>query len=298
MGLTVAEGTTSLISKESWTVSADLKESAIAVTKAYGSFGVPKERFTNLKVTLAAQKGKRDLFTKGDIVPGIALEGRQGWAFYSMKLGCGPCRGRFAAVYLSGSVEAANRKIAQREASGIFSLREETGTTGSIGLGAEFAPSICHTLGLQVAPQWSRRIPVAKTTQQVCVTRQVGIDEKGNPVVVSDCTERFVGPLADRRGLAVRMDYRGPRWPNTAKTPADLGATVSILGAVSMAAIDGQRPQYNVALGPGVFAPNSQKLVGALLLELNDVTNTTGQVPHLSDQLSMRAYVGLPWGSK
>lgn len=54
---------------------------------------------------------------------------------------------------------------------------------------------------------------------------------------------------------------------------------------------------YDFAVRPGVFAPNrATGLLGAILFELSDFTNSTGDSPNFGDQFGVRLHLGLPWG--
>src|SRR5262249_7080474 len=221
----------------------------LALVRSYGKFGIPREKFANVKLAVVAQKGKRDLFAKGDVVPGYSVELRTGLVLNVLSDSVQKGTGGFAALYLSVKGEQVRQKFAHATTPGRFQLLDETVSTGSVGLGVELAPSYRHAFGLLLTPQWSSGAPVAKSTQQVCVTRQVGVDGAGNPVVVSDCSDRFVGDRRDTRGLNARLDYIGPRWPSYAANPEDVQLTVSPLAAISLVTQEGDFPRYNVAVG-------------------------------------------------
>jgi hypothetical protein len=296
MGLTAASGTTSLLSSDRWTLSADLMESAISLTAGVGKLSAGSvEWFRAGKLTLAADKGSRDLYVAGDFVPGGTIELRVGRTD-----NFSGSEGGFSALYASASYDVAQWSIAEQGALDTLVLSEKTGSTLALGLGAQFAPT---ERVFQATGVWNHDVPTAARPSQVAVIRQMGVDAEGNAVVVTDLSDRYVGPTADSQGGTFRLDFTGPRWDLTAWEAAPnpletkLPPTVAILAAVSVSALHHELPVYDFAIGPGVFAPNrATGLLGAILFELTDFTNASGENPHLADQLGVRLHLGLPWG--
>jgi len=69
--------------------------------------------------------------------------------------------------------------------------------------------------------------------------------------------------------------------------------TVTLLGALSSDVTDGDRPRYNVAVGPSLHpAWKPLNVVGALLFEMSDVTGSSDW----RERFSVRLYLGLPFG--
>jgi hypothetical protein len=70
--------------------------------------------------------------------------------------------------------------------------------------------------------------------------------------------------------------------------------TFSLIGAVSSDLLKGEPPVYHAALGPALYAPlDPSRIVGALLFELDDLTNVGGL--DWSDRFSVRLYIGVPF---
>ena len=300
MGLTTASGTTSLLSSDRWTLSADLMESSLSLTAGMSKLSKGSvEWFRAGKLTLAADKGSRDLYVAGDLVPGGTIELRVGRTDNFRRSG-----GGFWALYAAASYDVTEWSVAEQGAVDTLLLSEKTGSTLGLGLGTQFAPGERTVLGLQATAQWNREVPLAPRPSQVAVIRQMGFDAAGNAVVVTDLSDRFVGPTTDDRSGNFRLDFTGPRWdlaswevaPNPAETR--LPPTVAIMAAVSATVFEHALPMYDFAIGPGVFAPDrATGLLGAILFELSDFTNSTGESPNFGDQFGVRLHLGLPWGS-
>lgn len=306
MGLTSVSGSTSLLSHDGWTLSADLKDSSIGLTSGMARLGVGSvDDFLTWKIALAAEKGKRSIFAKGAFVPGASAEVRVGRVWNSEGRA-----GGFSALYVSTSFDIAQRQMARATDPGAFKLWEETGSTASVGLGGQFAPVESWVLGLACSASWNHRIPEAKKPEEVQVIRQSGIDAGGHPITIADASERYIGSVSNSRAVGARFDLIGPRW-NMVKVDASKAAgsqdsskgrlrlppTVAVLASASVTLPQDEHGVCSVAIGPGVFAPDrSTGLVGAILFELSDVTNADGNDAHLSDEIGVRVYVGVPWG--
>jgi hypothetical protein len=72
--------------------------------------------------------------------------------------------------------------------------------------------------------------------------------------------------------------------------------TIAFIGAAAADPRDRSRTSYSLSVGPGLFAPlMPDKIYGALLFELNDFTNASGQVPSFGNRFAVRLVVGVPF---
>jgi hypothetical protein len=70
----------------------------------------------------------------------------------------------------------------------------------------------------------------------------------------------------------------------------------AMIGAVSTDLRQYARTAYNVAVGPAVTPPlMPDNIIGALMLEVDDITDASGQVPTFADRFAVRLYIGVPF---
>ena len=70
----------------------------------------------------------------------------------------------------------------------------------------------------------------------------------------------------------------------------------AVIGAVSTDLRQYTRTAYNIAVGPAVTAPlMPDNIIGALMLEVDDVTDASGQAPTFADRFAVRLYIGVPF---
>lgn len=70
----------------------------------------------------------------------------------------------------------------------------------------------------------------------------------------------------------------------------------AMIGAVSTDLRQYARTAYNIAIGPAVTPPlMPDNIVGALMLEVDDVTDASGQAPTFADRFAVRLYIGVPF---
>ncbi len=275
----------------------------------------------NLTLSFAAQDGERDLFSSGEFTPGVELTEKLG---YQTELGdLGVVSGFF-----SGNVNVVDRKTAEESGEDVFKLSDTTGTTLQLGLGANWTPTP-KTGTFGISGSWERNwnVPEAIKTSDVCVLKTQGTDTKGNPVTVSKCDDRYVGPIETNNGAVFRVDWASPRFRigswrayspgqivySKELSSAEMDALTSgddpfsssgILSNVSLGLIasssvevrDGSKPVYDFAIGPALYkAFQPLGILGAVLFEFNDINNASDEAPSFSDKFFVRLYVGVPF---
>jgi hypothetical protein len=70
----------------------------------------------------------------------------------------------------------------------------------------------------------------------------------------------------------------------------------AMIAAVSTDLRQYSRTAYNVAVGPAVTPPlMPDNIIGALMLEVDDISDASGQVPTFADRFAVRLYIGVPF---
>jgi hypothetical protein len=245
------------------------------------------------RVAVATQKNKRSILARGEFSPSLTLERREFWGNQT-KLA-------LLNFYLGGRIEITdNSYAAYTDATEtIFNLDHEVGTTVALTLGTNIFSNAAEwrngTLGLAVEARRGWNSPGIRTAQSVCVDKATAVDGDGNPVRVTKCEDRFVGALEDLNSLHARADFVGLRFRLPAQ--ADTARmSIGVLAGVSSDLVRGNAPAYNFGIGPALFTPkNPDILVAALLFEVNDATNSSGQLDDFSDRLAVRLYLAVPF---
>ena len=324
--LRTADGTTSIVDRgRGWTLSFDVKDSGLGVAHSFDRSVYVGDTiagpFHNFSLVAAAQAGKRDLFASGDFVPGLNVNERLGyrWTF----LGSLPEDAQFVATYVDLKLGISEQKTATvtNGANGPV-IDFDTTAASALGLGGGVSwwpSSKVGMLGLSGRWGYSWDKSEAAAPSEVCKTSLTGVDSSGNPVTISDCSDRFVGRVNDAQEGQIRFDWASPRWDFTGeqlvvaygeditKLPPDVQAdvkrqrdswlpAVGLLVSTSMDLREHQKPRYNAAIGPILYRGGMpDAVIGALLFEFTDFTETSPALDDFSDIFSVRLYVGLPF---
>lgn len=300
--LKAAQGTTSIITTKFGSLSLDTKESALTLTDVRG---ISDEDLwqNNLTATIATQKGKRDLFSKGEFRPGFEILERLILVNNRPKSDRQQDLGGYTATFISVGFDFTLLKTVDYEdaAKTQLKLDEKVGRTLKLGLGFNWAPTDQYVFGASANYLRNWSMPIQSRAKTACVEKAQGTNSQGEPVTVSDCSERYFGGVRNDNGGQFRLDFVGPRL-NIRKIPADakkeenLPPEIGPIVALSAEVRDRRKPQYNFGLGPALYKggrPN--EIVAAILFELNDFTNGSGEFPDVSDRFAIRLYIGLPF---
>lgn len=233
----------------------------------------------------SASKGKRDLFKGGGFTPG-----------YDVGVTVSHSRERSGAgyhqVFVRARIDQTARKTFVLPSDGAVTLGDEIGSVLALGGGYNFSPDEAVVWGLSAsaAHHWNSTEGLKERT--VCIDESAGLNGEGAMVRVSTCTERFAGPLRDLWNGQIRSDLSIHLGTLDGLKAAGFG----ILASVSATLTEDLSTTYNLAAGFVLFRPeHPRQVLLALLLEGTDIGNRRGTSPALSDQLSFRAYVGVPF---
>lgn len=286
-----AGSSSSLFLINSSALTADLAESSLSFTLL--NMGVFGQHVGNTKVSVASQKYKREFFAKGEFTPSLTLEHRQ-------FLGTGK-GANLLNFFIGARYELTDNKFADTTAAGVYVLDHETGNTLAGALGTHFVHSAAgwrdFTVGAQLEGRGGWNSPGSRATQSVCTDKASGVDTAGAAVRVTKCEDRFIGDLENYAASVVgRLDFVGFRLNLNREKPDSSGTMLALLAAASTNATRGSKPTHGFAIGPALFPPNyPDVIVGALLFELNDAWNGSGQVEEIEDRFSVRLYLGIPF---
>jgi hypothetical protein len=265
----------------------------------------------NFTIAFAAQEGKRTLFDDDEFTPGAELHDKLG---FTWEVGEG-----FVGLFGSADLEVVGRKTAQTSPNPdnpnipLVDSNDDVGTTLDLGMGANWMP-VAEAGVFGISAQWERNwnVPVAQQTSQVCGIQTVGTSDD-TPTTISKCSQRFVGPVKGGNGGVFRFDWVSPRWnPSTGKldsieqVPTHLsdedfelfktGVAGALIFGSQIRIRDDVKPEYNIAVGPALFkAYQPLAIIGAVLFEFDDLSNSSGQAPDFSDKFAVRLYIGAPF---
>src|SRR6185503_4314588 len=128
-----ANGQTSIVELDnSFVLSFDAKDSGLGVTYNSSRFGWNNNLVNNFSLLVAAQKGKRDLFSSGDFTPGLEVGDRIAWGHIDS-------HGGYKALFLSGAFQIARQKTADLE-DDVVVADDVTASTFTLGGGVNWMP--------------------------------------------------------------------------------------------------------------------------------------------------------------
>ena len=266
----------------------DVSESRVGI-KWFTSTAV--EEITDPYTTFAidagvsAHKGKRDLFSGGDVTPG-----------YDVAVTVGHTRERDDALgyhqgFLRFAYDSARRKTVEGAESDVFKIDSLSGHSGGVGVGYNFGFSEDIVWGVSVSAEHHWKSVEGEREKQVCVGELSGVNEDGADVQVVTCSLRFVGPLKHEWVGQVRSDFS---W--NIRSLGDGAATLGLLAAASVDLAADKKSAVNLSVGPSFHRPGDpDQVVFAVLLEGVDVGNRRGKSPRPTDVLRLRMYVGVPF---
>ncbi|HYN82272.1 MAG TPA: hypothetical protein VES88_12275 [Gemmatimonadaceae bacterium] len=183
------------------------------------------------------------------------------------------------------------RKIATQTGPTLVQFTDKIGVTASIlgGLNRSFGRSRILGTALDLGREW--RTPGEDDPQNACETTMAGIDKDGKQVTVETCDDRFVGPLPDVWRAQLRFN-----WSQKVRyLSGDAGPSIGIVGALTATARTREQVSYTAAAGYTIHPKGKPtNILGAALLELADMTNTTGKHPTLLKMLNVRLVLGVP----
>ncbi len=232
----------------------------------------------------SANKGTRDLFEGGAFTPGYDL------AFTVSHTSEHQNAPGYRQVFLRAVLDSTAQKTVTAKGS-TLTLDSEAGVTAGAALGYNYAFTENLIWGGSVVGQRLWNSTDGLDSKTVCVQDLAGTNTDGNVVTVSDCEDRFIGPLANKWGGQVRSDLA---W-NAAALGGEDSAMIGLLASASADVSQRTKTSFNISVGPAIFRPNHPtQVVFAALVEAIDIGNRLGQSPDLSDQLRFRVYVGLP----
>lgn len=208
-GLQSASGTSTLLTRTASVLTADLKETGLTLLLKSSVSTDAVDWFGNTTLSVAAEKNKRALYSKGEFVPGAKVEHRFAQRRLNDDYG-------YMGYYVSGAVDVAARPIARYTDATKTELKlQDIGSTiTSAGIGVNWLRNPTAALiGIGGTFSNATAAPSASRPIQVCTVEGSALDAKGNAVTAARCKERFVGELATTRSGQVRLDYVGGRFP-------------------------------------------------------------------------------------
>jgi len=312
--LTLSDGRSAIIPYEGGYLTADFTESAIG-THLHWEFvgdvptivlcgqqvaGIPNHRQLTADLTFAAEKGKRALFSKGQFTPGIDLA--PGFALFWEHTPTAPdcthapdaidARGTYDALYIGFVQTVVGNDVVLTPPGGPITLETDATKNSSAAVTYNHYFGRGQLLGASArfGKEWLS--PGNADPLQTCVQAASGLDVTGNAVVVSNCTNMYVGPLSDLTTTRLRLDYEGKLRPIAWKDKPQIGVYAS-LSTVSQT---GLNTVYNVAVGPTLHPKNKpRQILGAFLIEGTDLFNANGKHPQARDRWTARLYATVPF---
>jgi hypothetical protein len=309
--LTPARGTTSIITGQFDALSIDVTETALSFLNVQGQLGSPsgQERVTNTRFTIAAQKFKRDILSRGEITPGFEFEHRFTFAQHLLGSPSGqaqapgaasvtPVPSGFRIFYAGfrGDITQVKTAVdADGEGEEEIELGDATAGTLAFNGGVNFAPAAnANVWGVGFEIRRGFSTPLAQRPSNVCTNSPLGVDGQGHEIVVSDCSNRFLGGVGDEWTGHIRTDVVTRRIQIAPGDPES--STVGLIAAASANLSDRAKTTYNFALGPALYKAGSPyQVLAALLFEVEDATDARGQAEDFEDRIFIRLYLGVPF---
>jgi hypothetical protein len=238
----------------------------------------------------SATKGKRDLFAGGAVTPGVDLGLTVAHTIEKSGPGYHQFYGRVRADWASRKIIVSMPPVDGTSAPR-FERRSPSGVDLGVagGYNAGLTEDFVLGFGVIVERRWNSAKGL--DVRQVCVEQLQGTLATGDPVRVSQCDERVVGPLRDGSAMQLRADLA-----HRFAAVGTEGAAVGILASASVDLAKQRRASYSFTVGPSLHRPkHPQQVVFAFLLEGVDVGNGLGNAPGWSERIRVRAYVGVPF---
>ncbi len=300
-----AKGEITVISSRPLALTADFSQSGIALDlmREYdvGEDDLAEHRFSNQIVVtghlgVAANKGKRSLFSGGNFTPGYDVDVAAAYVIERAsecfdRLPDGSCRrsrrGGYYGPVLQISHESTSRSIADN-AGATVALDDVEERTNEIAVGWRWAPSERHVFALAGGRRWTTNSTELLDERQVCVTESTGAEADGTPVVVADCKSRHVGTVSDMEAWNARLDYLA-----ALRVSADKPG-FGLVGSYSWTQLDHRPASNSVAFGPVLLAENTaRQAYGGLFVVFEDFGSLSELLKDAADLFSFRLYVSV-----
>jgi len=264
---------------------------------------VPDHRELTTDLAVAAKKGKRSLLSSGSFVPGFDLSFTAARFFEhgfappakcpSGDNGFDVVSNGYDALFLSLVSEIADRKTVEVSSSGankLTTMQEVAGPSLGLKGGWNHAFGSARILGLDLEGVHDWKTVGDDDPSSVCTQSAAGVDKNGNVVTVQQCEDRFIGPLPDAWHGRARVDWTQKLW----RAPKG-GPAIGFLAAASLTTRSTKAPTYGFVLGPTLHPKDKpSNILGAMLFEVTDLTNSTHKHPTVLKMLNVRLVLGLP----
>jgi hypothetical protein len=238
--------------------------------------------FVQVNAGVSAQKGKRTIFTKGDLTPGFDAGFVVGHDFEHDNGATSPYGGF---VFSTRDVKTL------RPLDGVTGGQElvsETEKIAGLLLGLNQYISEGFVIGGSFKGAWNRSTPGEQKPQQVCEVKSAGTTANGSVVRAEDCAERFAGPLLDDFNHQFRFDVL-----RTFGRPDK--ESFGIVGGISTEKRTDSNRTWNAAIGP-ILHPKGRpyQTLLAMLLTFTDFTDANNRGKKFSDKFGIALRLGIP----
>lgn len=241
-----------------------------------------RRSYFEFAASLAAEKGKRKLFSGGNLTPGLEVTATRG-----IELQAGVGHHQF---YFAPTLEVTAVDVAEATATGAWKMETRAHTSVGSWLGYNVAFSQSNELGVAVKGTRELSTPGKLKPVQVCVQQSTGTDEEGKPATAAACSDRIVGELSDSWAGQLRADY--VRHFARRVSAASFGFVIG--GASNLQ--EGLKPSYSLSLGPTLHRVGSPgQVLAAALLSVTDLTDANDRdLDFWKDQFALTLYLGIP----
>jgi hypothetical protein len=252
------------------------------------------QTFVDLNAAVTGEKGKRALFSEGDITPGFEFGITVTRRFESTAAN----HGGYTDVYGGFIAKTQPISVATIAAAQASTLEDESTSEAGFTTGVNFFPRENFGIGLGASVKRASNTPGTDKPSNLCQITASGTNEAGNTIQVAKCDDGFVGPLPDQWVESVRVDVmknftRTKTDPKTKEVTAV--ATLGLIGSINVTHRTDTDPIFNVAFGPTLHPKGvPHKVLLAVLLAFSDITDARDKGKTLQDKFGVKLYFGIP----
>jgi hypothetical protein len=238
--------------------------------------------FLDGSVSVSGKEGKGSLFSGGTFNPEIQL------SFSVDRTTRLPTEGLRHFHFYAGPTLSIKQIKAAVERAGVFELKDESNLATGYQVGVISWMSETVRIGLSHSGAFAWNNPGDREPSQVCVESKQGLDSSGNPVTISECAERQIGPLPNEFVTQTRLDFVN-------HFGSARRESFSVAGGVGVSSEPGVSAKWNVTLGP-VLHPRGRPYHSllAVLLTVPDLTDVENKNKTIAEKLKLTMFLGIP----
>lgn len=299
-----AKGATPVISSLPFALTADFGQAGLALD-GVREFDVSPEDLSkhifsdqvvvNGHFGVAAEKGKRTIFSKNRFSPGydasFALSYvMEGQSECFQRFPDGSCqksrRGGYQGPFVTLSYESSRNSMAEPTGAGEITLSDETQRETNVQIGWRLAPSERRVISLAGGRRWTHGSTEFLDERQVCTEEQRS-SGTGPVTTVSECADRFVGTPSNVSAWQIRTDYLHV-WRVSPERPG-----LAFLASAVWDRVRDHDGTTSLAAGPVILAKNSaRQALGGLFISLTDL-KSIGDIQDTGAHFSIKFFASV-----